>query len=131
MKWILVLFVGLFAGSVVSFSVTNVWLKKNAYPKGVMALTQYHFSELRKNLSIKDCAIQKSAWHLQRLHLALEEIPEAFPMHQEHIAFQARFQKILELSQSSPNKPLINCVILNDTVRELGEQCNACHQQFQ
>jgi hypothetical protein len=125
------LLLGLFAGATLTLFYANLTRTQGAYPRGVMAGMQHHHDALRRLLADPLCPADASRVPLARLRALSDEIVPAFieardpgpDFAQRHRAFVAALDAALAA-------PPADCVALNALVKDLGDQCEACHLEF-
>lgn len=130
MRYLIVFLIGLLAGSVLAWTAAHTLDLRHAYPKAVMVVMQHHYQALRRNLAQGDCNPADSARRLQRLHAAVEEMPEAFADRFDQAEFEKRYADLRRTVAASAQPSQAGCNAFNAAVRDVGEQCQACHQQF-
>jgi hypothetical protein len=131
MRILIALFTGVLIGALVAFTLANTLHQRNAYARGVMAIAQHHYAELRRTLRTPQCPIATVVDTLPRLRAAALEIEPAFvdgPA--QDAGFRQRAQTFLAEIDGAIAAPPADCAALNALVRALDDQCEACHADY-
>ena len=131
MKVLIGLLLGLFAGATLSLFYANLTRNEGAYPRGVMAGMQAHYDTLRRGLADPRCPPDANRPALSRLRATSGEVVPAFiEARDPGLDFERRHATFVATLDAALAAPPADCVALNALVKDLGDQCEACHLEF-
>jgi hypothetical protein len=131
LKVLIGLLLGLFAGATLSLFYANLTRDQGAYPRGVMAGMQAHYDALRRGIADPRCPPDASRPALARLRATSTEVVPAFiEARAPGPDFERRHANFAATLDAALAAPPPDCVALNALVKDLGDQCEACHLEF-
>lgn len=128
MRSVLILLAGLLVGALAAFSAANALRQRNAWPRGVMAVMQHHFGELRRLQRSGTCPPAVTATHWQRLAQSGADISPSQPTLAPDYHDQAR--RFISLAAGHAAAPPADCKALDAPLQQLGEACQNCHRDY-
>lgn len=131
MRFLIGLAMGLFIGASCSLFYANLSRVRDAYPRGVMSGLQQHYDQLRRQLGDPRCPVESSRAALLNLHRLATQIQPAF-IDDRNVdeGFRQRQATMLNILQRALDDPPTQCADLNTVLREIGDQCEACHLEY-
>ena len=128
MRSIVILVLGLAIGAIAAVSALNALRQRDAYPRGLMNVMQYHYATLRSDVRGQRCS--DSARHLAMLKTLTGDIdgaifPDSSP-EPPFLEYETRLTQALD--QSSAAAP--TCATLAPTLEKITAACDACHHQY-
>lgn len=130
-RYFFLFLVGLLVGAVgVVMAMRAIDARKDHFPESVMQVQQWHMGKLKANMDQNRCNATDTLPHLQALRAMADDIEPAFP----DLTDDARFTKASSglraaIDQARANPPL-NCAGVGIAMKEIGDACKACHQDF-
>jgi hypothetical protein len=130
-RYFFLFLVGLLVGAVgVVMAMRAIDARKDHFPESVMHVQQWHMGKLKANIDQNRCNATDTLPHLQALRAMADDIEPAFP----DLTDDARFTKASSdlraaIDQARANPPL-NCAGVGAAMKEIGNACKACHQDF-
>lgn len=104
--------------------------RKDHFPESVMYVQQWHLGQLRHNLQQNRCAATDTLPHLRTLRAMADDLEPAFPDLRDDARYVQHASAMRAAVDSALGSPPLNCAGLRATVDNLGEACQACHQDF-
>jgi hypothetical protein len=126
MRQIFLLALGLVVGAAGGISAVNALRQRDAYPRGLMDVMQYHYTKLRNDARRGHCEDSAPELNLLRELSAqiatavyADDIPDA-PFRE----FDARLRTALGAA------PDTGCATLTPVMDKIGAACDACHREY-
>lgn len=129
MRQIALLVLGLVLGAATAAVVVNALARRDAYPRGLMAVLQHHYGGLREAARSGRC--DADAWHDKMLlgELAAEIEPAVAPDATTAAPFREYAGRLREAIAELPDAPA-SCPQLRAAVTRVGNACEECHHQY-
>ncbi|MCD9028610.1 hypothetical protein LDO26_10370 [Luteimonas sp. BDR2-5] len=103
---------------------------EDRYPHAVMQLYQAHLAQLSGNVDANRCAPTDNLVHLQAMRALGNDLEPAFPDLRDNRGFVAAAGQMRRTLDAALASPPLNCTSLGTAVKQIGESCGACHQDF-
>ena len=130
MRNLILLVIGIGLGTLGTATVLNTLNRRDAYPRGVMAVMQHHYSSLRDAVRTGRCDDPSVTGHAARLGLLAGEIESSIygsatadPPFREYLQ---RLRDALAQLAAAPG----GCPDLAPIVVKAGNACDECHRQY-
>ena len=129
MRNLVLLVLGIAIGAACAGVAVNSFARRNAYPRGVMAVMQQHYAALREAARAGKCT-DRTLRDKQTLKMLTEEIESAFaPDATTAAPFREYTDRLRTALAELPETPE-NCAQLQPSVSRIGNACDQCHQQY-
>lgn len=131
MRYFFVWAVGLVLGIIATVMLMRAWqARQDPFPHALMTVQAHHMKTLKDNLKSNRCAATDTIPHLQTLRRTADDLEAAFPdlaKDDRFVKHASDFRKVLDASLASPP---MSCEGVKQTVALIGDQCKACHDDF-
>ena len=131
MRYFFVWAIGLVLGIIAAVMIGNALrARQDPLPKASMTVQKFHMSVLKRNLEQNRCAATDTIPNLQTLRRMGDDLEAAFPdlaKDDRFVKHASDFRKVLDASLASPP---MNCDGVRQTIAMIGDQCKACHDDF-
>ncbi|MBS0226534.1 MAG: cytochrome c [Proteobacteria bacterium] len=131
MRYFFVWAIGLVLGIIATVMIGNAWrARQDPLPKAIMTVQKFHMTALKHNLEQNRCAATDTIPHLQTLRRTADDLESAFPelaKDDRFVKHASDFRKVLDASLASPP---MSCEGVKQTIAMVGDQCKACHDDF-
>lgn len=129
MRYVVVLLVGVMIGALATATALNILRQGSEFPKGVMAVMQYHMGQVREQVSAGRCA--EAAPHFQTLRALAADIEPAFlPTGLDDALFTRYSEQLRGRLDKVLDAPASECRVLTEQLGQVGDGCKACHRDF-
>jgi len=126
MRNVVLLLLGLAIGAIATANIAGALRQRDAYPRGLMNVLQYHYGTLREDVRSKHCS-EVSLHHLEILRNLADEIPAAvYPSSTPDVPFREYQQRL----HDAVNAPARTCGEMPVLLERIGAACDACHHQY-
>lgn len=129
MRNLLVLFLGIAVGAACAAVATNSLARRDAYPRGVMAVMQQHYAALRDAARAGKCT-DRTIRARQILGMLVDEIDPAFSPDATTAAPFREYTDRLRAAVDELPEAAGDCAQLGPAVSRIGNACDQCHQQY-
>lgn len=130
-KYLFIFLLGLIIGVVATvMALRAIEARRDQFPGSVMQVQQWHFGRLRDSIEQNRCDATDTLPHLQSLRTMANDIEPAFPDLSDDKRFADHASKLRATLNAALSSPPLDCAGVGSTVKELGDACKACHQDF-
>jgi len=120
------LLLGLVIGAIAAANVVNALRQRDAYPRGLMNVLQYHYSALRDDVRRGHCS-DVSLHHLDILRGLSDDVaPAIWGGETPEMPFREYQQRL----HDAVNATARSCAELPAGLQRIGDACDACHHQY-
>ena len=130
-RYLFLLILGLVLGAVATvMALRALEQRKDHFPDALMHVQQWHMGQLKTDMEQNRCNATDVLPHLQALRVSANDLEAAFPDLADDQRFKdhaAKYRAALDAALASP--PL-DCAGVGSTLKQVGEACKACHQDF-
>lgn len=125
------LLLGMAIGIFGAVTVLGAMQQGTPLPRGMMAVTGYHFGSLREQVDAGRCDAVDIQRRLRGLEALTVDLESAFlPTGGDDARFESLAGDYRRAVQAALAAPPQDCAALGATVKNLGAQCKACHNEF-
>lgn len=130
-KYLFLLLLGLVIGAVATvMAMRALDARKDHFPESVMQVQQWHLGQLRSSIEQNRCGATDTLPHLQSLRVLANDLEPAFPDLRDDQRFADHASKLRATLDANLSSPPLNCEGVGAAVKDLGDSCKACHQDF-
>lgn len=130
-RYLLVLVIGLVLGIIAAVMVLRAWqARQDPYPPALMTVMARQQGALRGALEQNRCALSDTVPRLQALRMLTNDLDAAFPDLRDDQRFQGHASALRATLNDALAGPPDDCQALATLVKSIGEDCQACHQDF-
>jgi hypothetical protein len=131
MRNLILLILGMAIGAIGAANIVNALRQRDAYPRGLMNVMQYHYVAMRGDVRLNRCAVN-TPQHLAILRelaggietaVYAGDIPEP-PFHE----YDQRLRAALDAVPADTTST--DCAALAPALNRIGAACDACHRQY-
>jgi hypothetical protein len=130
-RYLFLFLLGLVIGIIGTVMAMRAWNeRRDHFPESVMQVQAWHVGQLKADLEQNRCGATDTLPHLQALRTTGNDLEAAFPDLADDQRFKdhaAKYRGTLDAALASP--PL-DCRGVDATLKQVGEACKACHQDF-
>lgn len=131
MRFVVMLLLGMAIGIFGTVTVLGAMQQGTPLPRGMMAVTGHHFGSLRKQLEAGRCEAVDIRRRLQGLDALTGDLESAFlPTGGDDARFESLAADYRRAVKTALGAAPGDCTALGATVKDLGAQCKACHNEF-
>ncbi|KIQ96661.1 hypothetical protein [Lysobacter sp. A03] len=133
-KYIILILVGLAIGVLATVMLLRAlegrktW--QDHFPGAAMHMMAAHAAQLGGNIKANRCSPSDSVPHLQTLRVVSNDLEPAFPGLADDARFAGHAGDLRATLDAALASPAENCETLVATAGKIGENCDACHQDF-
>jgi hypothetical protein len=128
MRNLILLAIGLAVGAIAATSVLNALGQRDAYPRGLMNVMQYHYAALREDLRASHCATAPA--DVDGLRLLSRGVENAmYPDGSADPPF-VEYERRLDEGLTAAATAGTECAVLKPAVDKITAACDACHRQY-
>lgn len=130
-RYLFLFLIGLAVGIVGTVMGMRAWnARQDHFPTSVMQVQQWHMGQLKSNTEQNRCAATDTLPHLQALRMMANDIEPAFGDLREDARFMKHASDLRATLDGALSSPPLNCAGVGTTLASIGEDCKACHQDF-
>lgn len=130
-RYLFLFLVGLVIGVIATvMAVRALEARKDHFPESVMHVQQWHLGQLRQNLQQNRCDATGTIPHLRTLRATADDLEPAFPDLRDDARYVEHASGMRGAVDSALASPPLNCAGMGAMVKNLGDACQACHQDF-
>jgi cytochrome c556 len=130
-RYLVVLVVGLLAGAICSvMALRALQARQDPFPSALMHVMAKQSSELRAAAAANRCTASDALPRLQALRAMANDAETAFPGLREDARFTAAASGLRATLDSALASPPTDCTQLTAVTKQIGENCQACHNDF-
>ena len=130
-RYLFLFLLGLVLGAIGTVMVMRAWqARQDPFPDSLMHVQDWHMGRLKATSDQNRCSATDTLPHLQALRTTGNDLEAAFPDLADDQRFKdhaAKYRGTLDAALASP--PL-DCAGVGTTLKQVGEACKACHQDF-
>lgn len=104
--------------------------RKDHFPDALMHVQQWHMGQLKADMEQNRCNATDVLPHLQALRMTASDIDAAFPKLRDDQRFGVASTAMRATMDKAVTSPPLTCEGLGATLKEIGESCKGCHQDF-
>lgn len=105
--------------------------RKNHLPESVMHVMAAHSSQLKQNIEQNRCAASDLIPHLQTMRTMAHDIEPAFgPAYSDDKRFVKHASHLRAVLNDNLATPPLSCPGATTMLKEIGNACDSCHQDF-
>ena len=104
--------------------------RKDHFPDSLMQVQQWHLNQLHANVEQNRCGAMDTIPHLQAIRTTANDLEAAFPDLSDDERFVKHASGLRASIDAALTTPPLNCPGLGTTAGNVGEACEACHQDF-
>lgn len=133
-RYLFLLLLGLVVGVVATvmllraLDARKTW--EDRYPSAAMHVMNAHMQQLAASVEQNRCAPTDSLPHLQSLRMLANDLDPAFPGLRDDKRFADHSSNLRAALDGTLASPPLNCEGVRAAMKDLGESCKACHQDF-
>jgi hypothetical protein len=131
MRYLFLFLLGLVIGAIGMVMAMRAWdARRDHFPESVMHVQDWHMGQLEADIDQNRCNATDTLPHLRALRTTGDDLEAAFPDLADDQRFKdhaAKYRGTLDAALASP--PL-DCAGVGSTLKQVGEACKACHQDF-
>ncbi len=131
MRYLFLFLLGLVIGAIGMVMAMRAWdARRDHFPESVMHVQDWHMGQLKADIDQNRCNATDTLPHLRALRTTGDDLEAAFPDLADDQRFKdhaAKYRGTLDAALASP--PL-DCAGVGSTLKQVGEACKACHQDF-
>ncbi|MGA9334307.1 MAG: cytochrome C [Rudaea sp.] len=132
MRNLFVFLLGIAIGALATANIISALRQRDAYPRGLMDVMQYHLGALRTQAKMQHCTEEVSA-HLAVMRVLSHQIEPAIygnePSDPEFGADASHLRNALDLVGDAAAPPA-SCAALMRAVIQVGQACDTCHRSY-
>lgn len=130
-RYLFLFLVGLVVGVVATvMALRAIEARKDHFHDSIMYVQQWHLGQLGNNLKQNRCAATDTLPHLRTLRAMADDLEPAFPDLRDDARYVQHASNMRAAVDSALASPPLNCEGLKATVKNIGDGCQACHQDF-
>ena len=130
-RYLFLFLLGLVLGAIGAVMLLRAWqARQDPFPDSLMHVQEWHMGRLKATSDQNRCSATDTLPHLQALRITGNDLEAAFPGLADDQRFKdhaAKYRAALDAALASP--PL-DCAGVGSTLKQVGEACKACHQDF-
>ena len=133
-RYLFLLLLGLVVGIVATvmllraLDARKTW--EDRYPTAAMHVMNAHMQQLGASVEQNRCAPTDSLPHLQSLRVLANDLDPAFPGLRDDKRFSDHSSQLRATLDGALASPPLNCEGVRAAMKNLGDACKACHQDF-
>ncbi|QIL20473.1 cytochrome c [Thermomonas sp. HDW16] len=130
-RYLFLLILGLVLGAVATvMALRAIQARKDHFPESLMHVQQWHMGQLKTDMEQHHCNATDVLPHLQALRMTSNDLEAAFPDLRDDQRFTTASTAMRAAMDKSVSNPPLTCEGLGATIKEIGETCKGCHQDF-
>lgn len=103
---------------------------EDRFPDAAMQVMQAHVEQLRLTAAANRCSATDVLPHLQTLRAISNDLEPAFPGIKDDARFTKHAGQLRATLDGVLAAPPLGCPGVETTIKDIGEACKACHQDF-
>ena len=104
--------------------------RKDHFHESLMHVQDWHVDQLKANVEQNRCAATDTLPHLQGLRTMATDLERAFPDLGDDKRFVEAASGLRATLDRSLNSPPLNCAGVGSALKDIGQACKGCHQDF-
>jgi len=130
-RYLFLILLGLVLGAIGAVMLMNAWrARQDPFPHALMHVQAWHMDQLKNDLKQNRCAATDILPHFEALRATAVDLEAAFPKlatDQRFADHASRFRGTLNGLREAPP---VSCAGVQKAVADIGEDCKACHGDF-
>ncbi|MEO6967725.1 MAG: hypothetical protein ABI132_04605 [Rhodanobacteraceae bacterium] len=130
MRTLLLMILAAAIGAIAAAQITDALRQRSAYQRAVMDVMAHHAGALDRSLHAQRCTATTTANDFAVLGTISGDIPEAFP----EMMSDRHFVKLANDAHATIANvramPPTECAGLRTATAQIGQRCDACHQEY-
>lgn len=130
-RYLFLLLLGLILGAVATvMALRAIEARKDHFPDALMHVQQWHMGQLKADMEQNRCNATDVLPHLQALRMTANDLDAAFPELGDDQRFTAASTAMRAAMDKAVSAPPLTCEGVGAAMKEIGETCKGCHQDF-
>lgn len=130
-RYLFLFLLGLVIGIIGTVMAMRAWNeRRDHFPESVMQVQAWHVAQLKADLEQNRCGATDTLPHLQALRTTGNDLEAAFPDLADDRRFKDHAAKYRGTLDAALTSPPLDCRGVDATLKQVGEACKACHQDF-
>lgn len=130
-RYLFLLVLGLALGAIATVMVLRALeQRKDHFPEALMQVQQWHMAQLKTGMEQNRCNPTDILPHLQALRMTSTDIDAAFADLREDQRFGTASSAMRATMDKIITNPPLTCEGVGAAMKEIGESCKGCHQDF-
>ncbi len=130
-RYFFVLLLGLAIGAIATVMLMrSLDARRDHFPDSVMHVQEWHLDQLFANVKLNRCAATDTLPHLQALRTMANDLEPAFADLRDDERYVKHASNMRATLDAVLSAPPINCDGVAAAAGKVGENCKACHQDF-
>jgi cytochrome c556 len=130
-RYLFLLLLGLVLGAIGTvMALRSIEARKDPFPEALMHVQQWHMGQLKADMEQNRCNATDVLPHLQALRMTANDIDAAFPDLRDDQRFTTASSAMRATMDKAVANPPLTCEGVGAAMKEIGESCKGCHQDF-
>ena len=130
-RYLFLLILGLVLGAVATvMALRALEQRKDHFPDALMHVQQWHMGQLKTDMEQNRCNATDILPHLQALRMTATDLDAAFPDLRDDQRFTTASSAMRATMDKVIANPPLTCEGLGAAMKDIGETCKGCHQDF-
>ena len=130
-RYLFLLILGLALGAIATVMLLRTLdARKDHFPQALMQVQGWHMGKLKADREENRCNATDILPHLQALRMTATDIDAAFPDLREDKRFGLASSGMRATMDKIIASPPLTCEGLGEAMKQIGESCTGCHQDF-
>ena len=130
-RYLFLLILGLVLGAVATvMALRALEQRKDHFPDALMHVQQWHMGQLKTDMEQNLCNATDILPHLQALRMTATDLDAAFPDLRDDQRFTTASSAMRATMDKVIANPPLTCEGLGAAMKDIGETCKGCHQDF-
>lgn len=130
-RYLFLLLLGLVLGAIGTvMALRAIEARKDPFPDALMHVQQWHMGQLKADMDQNRCNATDVLPHLQALRMTANDLDAAFPDLRDDQRFTTASSAMRAAMDKAVASPPLTCEGLGASMKEIGETCKGCHQDF-
>jgi len=130
-RYVFLLLLGLVLGAVGTvMALRSIEARKDHFPDALMHVQQWHMGQLKADMEQNRCNATDVLPHLQALRMTANDLDAAFPGLRDDQRFTAASSAMRATMDKVVANPPLTCEGVGTAMKDIGETCKGCHQDF-
>ncbi len=130
-RYLFLMILGLVLGAIATVMVMRaLQQREDPFPHALMHVQQWHMGQLKADMDQNRCNATDILPHLQALRVTATDIDAAFPDLGDDQRFGVASSAMRATMDKVISNPPLTCAGLGAAMKEIGQSCKGCHQDF-
>lgn len=125
---------GLVLGALAVVMLLRAWESRKTpqdlFPEALMNVQQWHMGQLKADMEQNRCNATDVLPHLQALRMTADDLDAAFPDLRDDQRFNTASTAMRATMDKVVGNPPLTCEGVGAAMKQIGETCKGCHQDF-